>query len=70
MKRHKTHSDELNWCIAFNKANSLLRNRKARIRKKNDKRRRKLFAYMMKRWGSLPLIPEFEINFAKREEGR
>ena len=60
MKRSKTHSDELNWCLAFNKSNSLLTNRKARVRKKNDKRRRRQFEYMIKRWGCLPLIPEFD----------
>lgn len=61
MKRSKVHSDELNWCIAFNKTSSLtFHHRKARVRKKNDKRRRKLNTYVMKRWGGLPIIPEFD----------
>ena len=59
MKQHKSHSDQLNWCLAFNKSSLLISHRKKKVRKKNDKRRRRLFAYMMKRWNGLPLIPEF-----------
>ena len=64
MKRHKSHSDELNWSISFCKTSSrqLLGHRKKRIRKKNDKRRRKLWQYAMKRWNGLPLIPEYEVK--------
>ena len=63
MKRHKSHSDELNWSLAFTKTSSrhFLCHRRWRVRQKNDKRRKKLFQYMMKRWGCLPLIPEYEV---------
>ena len=63
MKRHKSHSDELNWSLAFTKTSSrhFLFHRRWRVRQKNDKRRKKLFQYMVKRWGYLPLIPEYEV---------
>ena len=63
MKRHKSHSDELNWSLAFCKTSSqhFLCHKKWKVRRKNDRRRRKLFQYMIKRWSCLPLIPEYEV---------
>ena len=63
MKKHKSHSDELNWSILFCKTSSrhFLCHQRWKVRKKNDKRRRKLFQYAIKRWGGLPLIPEYEV---------
>ena len=61
MKKHKSHSDELNWSILFCKTGGrLLCHQKWKVRKKNDKRRKKLFQYAIKRWGGLPLIPEYD----------
>lgn len=55
-------SDELKWCKNFLKAVGLRHHRKARIRKKNIKRIKRLVDYAFDRWGYFPYPSEWERN--------
>lgn len=53
-------SKELKICRGFIKASTLMTNKRRKIRKKNCKRRNKIFNKMMKRYGCVPLPKEWQ----------
>jgi hypothetical protein len=53
-------SKELKLCRGFVKASTLMTNKRRKIRKKNCKRRNKIFNKMMKRYGCIPLPKEWQ----------
>lgn len=54
-------SNELRWCLGFNRAVDLRGHSKRRVRKKNISRVEKMKKKAFQRWGCFPIPPEWNI---------